>query len=96
MEDLETKVRVLEETVKTHDEKLKTNSEQHKNFFERFEKQAINEGVMGERFNQIMAGINSISARIDAVEKKPEKRWEMVIAVLITAVVTYAVNRFLR
>lgn len=78
------------------DEFQTQNASSHKDIYNRLGALERSEAVQGERYTAIMSKldkdiptkIDGLSAKIDALEQKPTKRWEAVIAALISAAVT--------
>lgn len=66
----------------------------HKDFLQRFEKIGCDNVRMEERYINIMATLNQVSATLTELKGKDGKRWEMIVGAIIVAAVSGAVGYF--
>ncbi|MCI7152856.1 MAG: hypothetical protein MR952_10515 [Flavonifractor plautii] len=83
---LKTRVDRLEKDFEAEKE---TNSQRHAEFYARIGKLEQVQAVSGTRLDTIMDKLDSIALDLTALKEKPSKRWETVVAALITGVVGY-------
>lgn len=79
----------VEERVTELEEK---NSITHREFYGRFEKITAAMAVTEDRYSALLNGINEIKSELAAMKDKPAKRWEAIVAAIITAIVGIVVT----
>lgn len=81
---------------------LKENEKQHKEFLDKINNQEIEIRLSEERFGNLMRVIEEVKGSvdrlivtIDEIREKPAKRWDTVIACIITGVVGALIGRLM-
>lgn len=85
-----------EHRIKSLEEDRDRNSNQHREFYSKFEEVNIKNATFEEKFNRIMATLDEIKRDLNELKCKPTKRWDSVVAAIISAtvviIVSYAFN----
>ena len=83
------KAREVEQDV---NELRKQNSASHERLFDRLGELERQEGIQGEQYKHILEKLDSLVQKVDALEARPAKRWEGVVAQVIGLVVAALVG----
>lgn len=59
----------------------------HKDFYQRFEDLAVEQGKASTRLDSIFFMLTEIKSDVLSLKERPSKRWELVVSALITGVV---------
>lgn len=63
------------------------NSSQHREFYARFAELEKSIAISDERYNNLLAIMTEVKTSVTEIKEKPSKRWETVIACILTTVV---------
>ncbi len=74
---------------------MERNSNAHREFYGKFAEVDKKQAVTEERYSNIMATVGKIDEKLSFIADKPAKRWETVIACVITVVVTSIITYIL-
>jgi len=73
------------------------NSSSHQGIYDRLRTLETSDAVQDTKYNAIMQKLDELTAKVDALESKPAKRWdkltETVLALVVTAVVAFLLGR---
>lgn len=72
------------------------NSAQHKEFYDQFKQIAVAQGKSDTVQAQILTTLARIETDIATIKEKPSKRWDSIIAAIISAVVAFVVGYALK
>lgn len=78
---------INEQRIQQLENDSKRNSEQHKEFYSSLEDSKVSGAVTNERYNTIIQTLNSLSAKVENMQSVPQKRWDTVIASVITGII---------
>ena len=78
------KARMLEKLVEEHREK---SSKDHHEMYDRIRQLEIANAKTDTQYGQIMETLGALKVEISALKEKPARRWESVVASVITGVV---------
>ena len=66
----------------------KQNGDDHKEFRDELHKLEKEEAVQSERYTTILDKLDNLSEKVDALESKPGKRWDSLVACIISSLAT--------
>jgi hypothetical protein len=72
------------------------NSKQHKEYYDLFKSAEVKQAVTDTTYSQILEKLAALSTKVDELLNKPSKRWETVIASIISVAVGACVAYFLK
>ena len=76
-----------EDRIKALEEDSQRNQKTHKEFFSRFEALNLEAAGIQKDFQNILLVLNEVKADVKELKDKPARRWESVVASVITGVV---------
>lgn len=76
-------------------EEKRSRQESHKEFYRRLRDLENNQSVNQEKLETIEGKIDGMGEKLDTLLEKPGKRWEAIVAAVISAVVAGVVGFFL-
>lgn len=86
-----TRVEALERALETEKE---SRSRAHEKIFDRLGELERGMATVSTQYSNISDRLATISADLNAIKERPAKRWETVIAAIITGVVGFLLARF--
>ena len=86
-----TRVEALERALETEKE---SRSRAHEKIFDRLGELERGMATVSTQYSNISDRLATISADLNAIKERPSKRWETVIAAIITGVVGFLLARF--
>lgn len=81
----------IEYRLKTLEEDSRRNQTTHKEMFERFEKLGQEYARIDAQYANILTTLAKLETSLEELKSKPAKRWDAVIASVITGVVGFVV-----
>lgn len=85
-----------EQRISALEKDVERNSNQHREFYNSFKELEKRDAVTGERYGTILSTMAEMKTAIEDMKAKPGKRWESVIAAVITGVVAFVLGLVLR
>ncbi len=88
-EDFSYRLGVLEEKLEKMDNQ---NQKTHKEFFDRFEQMGKEYTRIDTQYANILATLAKVEVSIEELKSRPAKRWEAVVAAIISGAVAFLVG----
>lgn len=68
----------------------------HKEFYDRFEKMKSEAAVVAVQYANIMEKLGKLESAVDELKGRPARRWDALVAALLSAVVGVAVGLLIK